>query len=90
MEAVKQRAIDTARADGASKDNVQLVDVKKIPSQYVTKKATRLVMKAVGSLALPDPETSKEKESKLLTETNGVYVPEEELAKDGEFHCRCR
>jgi N-methylhydantoinase A/oxoprolinase/acetone carboxylase beta subunit/DUF917 family protein len=81
VEAVKQRAIDAAIAKGASKEDVRLVEVKKIPLQYVTNKATRLVMKAVGSLVLPDPQTWKRKEAKISIETNGGRTPEEEVAK---------
>lgn len=88
VEAVKQMAIDEAIANGASKDDVQLIDVKKIPLQYVTNKATRLVMKAVGSLVLPDPAISKGKESKLPTEINEIQVPEEELAKSDALNRR--
>ena len=81
IEAAKQKAIDAAIANGASREDVQLVDVRKIPLQYVTNKATRLVMKAVGSLMLPEGRTLREIDSMLPTERNEIHVPDEELAK---------
>lgn len=81
VESVKQRVIDAAIANGASEEDLQLVEVKKIPLQYVTNKATRLVMKAVGSLVLPDPEKWKERKSKFKVGTNGGRTPVKELAK---------
>ncbi|KAJ9610458.1 hypothetical protein H2200_005235 [Cladophialophora chaetospira] len=58
--AAKKAAIDAAVAGGADESDVKIVEVKKIPLQYVTNKATRFVMKAVGSLKVrdsPDPNT---------------------------------
>lgn len=56
LEEAKRRAIEVAVARGAERDDVKVVEVDQIPLQYVTNKATRLVIKAVGKLAPPDPD----------------------------------
>lgn len=50
VESAKKRAIEAAIANGADENDVKIVEIKKIPLQYVTNKATRFVMKAVGRL----------------------------------------
>ncbi|KAL4888579.1 hypothetical protein BDV59DRAFT_188487 [Aspergillus ambiguus] len=47
----KQKAIEMAVARGAERDDVKVVEITKIPLSYVTGKATRLIIKAVGKLA---------------------------------------
>lgn len=54
VEAAKQAAIKAAISNGADESTVQIVEIKKIPLQYVTNKATRFVMKAVGNLKVRD------------------------------------
>lgn len=54
VEAAKQAAIAAAIANGADERTVKVVEVKKIPLQYVTNKATRFIMKAVGNLRLTE------------------------------------
>ncbi|OAP63751.1 hypothetical protein AYL99_02978 [Fonsecaea erecta] len=54
IEAVKKKAIAAALSNGADERDVKIVEIKKIPLQYVTNKATRFVMKAVGSLRARD------------------------------------
>ncbi|OAL35225.1 hypothetical protein AYO20_05479 [Fonsecaea nubica] len=54
IEAVRKTAIATAIANGADERDVKIVEIKKIPLQYVTNKATRFAMKAVGSLRARD------------------------------------
>ncbi|RAO71448.1 uncharacterized protein BHQ10_007460 [Talaromyces amestolkiae] len=51
VEAAKQQAIEAAIARGADKDDAKVVEIEKIPLQYVTNKAIRLVVKAVGRLS---------------------------------------
>ncbi|EED18300.1 conserved hypothetical protein [Talaromyces stipitatus ATCC 10500] len=51
VEAAKQQAIQAAIARGADKGDTKVVEVEKIPLQYVTNKAIRLVVKAVGKLS---------------------------------------
>lgn len=53
VEAAQQQAIQAAIARGADPADVAVVEVDKIPLQYVTNKAIRLVVKAVGTLAAP-------------------------------------
>ncbi|KAJ5758866.1 hypothetical protein N7520_006022 [Penicillium odoratum] len=56
LESAKQQAIEAAVARGADRSDTKTVSVDKLPLQYVTNKATRLIVKAVGRLALPgDP-----------------------------------
>jgi Protein of unknown function (DUF917)/Hydantoinase/oxoprolinase len=84
VEAAKQQAIQAAIARGANKDDVTVVEVEKIPLQYVTNKAIRLVVKAVGSLSTSNFEgnlvsdlltntdwMSNDDEQRLEQETNG-------------------
>lgn len=54
VEAAKQVAVKAAISNGADESTVQIVEIKKIPLQYVTNKATRFVMKAVGNLRVRD------------------------------------
>ncbi|GES60485.1 hydantoinase/oxoprolinase [Aspergillus terreus] len=51
VEDAKQRAIAKAVARGADPSDVKIAEITKIPLSYVTGKATRLVVKAVGKLA---------------------------------------
>lgn len=51
LEGAKRMAMEVAVARGADKTDVKIVEVDQIPLQYVTNKATRLVIKAVGKLA---------------------------------------
>lgn len=51
VEDAKQRAIAKAVVRGADPGDVKIAEVTKIPLSYVTGKATRLIVKAVGKLA---------------------------------------
>lgn len=59
VETAKRKAIEAAVARGADRDDVKIVEVDKLPLQYVTNKATRFIIKAVGKLASPDPALPK-------------------------------
>lgn len=72
LQAVKQKAIDQAVAKGADPDDVEIVKIEKLPLQYVTNKATRFVVKAVGSLRA----TTSEAQS---VETNGSDHNEDDV-----------
>ncbi|KIW56436.1 hypothetical protein, variant 3 [Exophiala xenobiotica] len=50
IEAAKTAAINAAISNGADESTIQIAELKKIPLQYVTNKATRFVIKAVGNL----------------------------------------
>ncbi|ETN37001.1 uncharacterized protein HMPREF1541_07989 [Cyphellophora europaea CBS 101466] len=65
LASVKKRAVEDAIARGADPDRVDIVQVEKIPLQYVTNKATRLVVKAVGDLKVSHAALTSP------TETNG-------------------
>lgn len=54
VESAKRKAIEAAVARGADANDVKIVEIDKLPLQYVTNKATRFVIKAVGKLAPPD------------------------------------
>lgn len=66
LEEAKQQAIQAAVARGADVSNVKIVAIEKIPLQYVTNKATRLVIKAVGRLALSASSESLSKGTKII------------------------
>lgn len=55
LESAKQKAVEAAVAKGAVRDDVKVVDISKIPLQYTTNKAMRLIIKAVGKLAVEIP-----------------------------------
>ncbi|KZT25156.1 Hydantoinase/oxoprolinase [Neolentinus lepideus HHB14362 ss-1] len=50
VEKVKALAVERAVKNGAKKQTVKVVEVENLPVQYVTIKATRLVVRAVGEL----------------------------------------
>lgn len=52
VQGAKQKAIANAIANGADPDTVEVSELSKMPLQYVNNKATRLAIKAVGSLSL--------------------------------------
>lgn len=58
LEQAKNKAMEVAVARGADREDVKIVEVDQIPLQYVTNKATRLVIKAVGKLAPPNPDSA--------------------------------
>ncbi|TWU74257.1 hypothetical protein ED733_004560 [Metarhizium rileyi] len=52
-----QKAIDLAIAKGARPDNVKIVEVNKMPLQYMSQVTIRIQVRAVGTLAIPDDMT---------------------------------
>ena len=54
FKAAEEMAIAAAVAKGADADDVKIVQFDKIPLQYVTNKATRIMIKAVGKLAVSE------------------------------------
>ncbi len=50
VEAATKVAIDAAVANGADETDVKIVEINKVPLQYVNNKATRFKIKAVGTL----------------------------------------
>ncbi|KAL4898675.1 hypothetical protein BDV59DRAFT_190331 [Aspergillus ambiguus] len=55
LKAAKAKAVEAAVSRGADRDDVKIVEIDKIPLAYATNKATRLIIKAVGRLAPPNP-----------------------------------
>ncbi|KJK62297.1 Protein of unknown function DUF917 [Aspergillus parasiticus SU-1] len=70
LEATKQRAINAAVARGAERDGVKIATIEKIPLAYATNKATRLVIKAIGSLTPLDIDN---KAPELNTLQDNIY-----------------
>ncbi|KAI7968135.1 hypothetical protein EIK77_010305 [Talaromyces pinophilus] len=68
VEAAKQQAIQAAIARGADKDDAKVVEVEKIPLQYVTNKAIRLIVKAVGKLSTSNFEGNSASEQATVTD----------------------
>lgn len=74
LETSKRQAIEAAVAKGADRDDVKIVEIDKIPLQYVTNKATRFIVKAVGRL------------SGIQTATNGKSAGDEIEKDEDEEH----
>lgn len=75
VEDAKQKALTAAIAGGADEKDVSIAEMSKIPLQYVNNKATRLLIKAVGSLKVSTLAESY---------TNGVHEdenPAEEVSR---------
>jgi N-methylhydantoinase A/oxoprolinase/acetone carboxylase beta subunit len=68
VEAAKQQAIQAAITRGADKDDAKVVEVEKIPLQYVTNKAIRLIVKAVGKLSTSNFEGNSASEQATVTD----------------------
>lgn len=66
-----QKAIDIALQKGAAPDNVRIVEVNKMPLQYVDNGAMRIQVRAVGKLCVPETPVFPQ-------ESNGFLVEEEE------------
>ncbi|GJN76357.1 hypothetical protein PLICBS_010470 [Purpureocillium lilacinum] len=57
LEAACKRAIDMAVEKGAARDDVKIVEVNRMPLQYMSKVTIRVQVRAVGRLAIPDDLT---------------------------------
>lgn len=54
IDAACKRAIDLAIEKGASRDHVEVVEVNRMPLQYMSRVTVRIQIKAAGPLAIPD------------------------------------
>ncbi|PNP49023.1 hypothetical protein THARTR1_10234 [Trichoderma harzianum] len=54
IEAACKKAIDQAVEKGAAREDVKIVEVNKMPLQYMSKVTIRIQVRAVGRLAIPD------------------------------------
>jgi hypothetical protein len=68
LEAAQQKAIDVAVAKGAARESVQVVEVHKMPLQYVHNGAIRIQIRAVGPLSIPDEPVSLPSDLSVSTE----------------------
>ncbi|KAK5996884.1 Putative D-/L-hydantoinase subunit A-like protein [Cladobotryum mycophilum] len=57
LDAACKRAIELAIEKGAAPDGVQIVEINKMPLQYMSKVTIRIQVRAVGKLAIPDELT---------------------------------
>lgn len=73
IDAARQKAIDIAVHKGASRQHVQIVEVNKMPLQYMHNGAIRIQIRAVGQLAIPD---------ELTPPSSPPAPPSEELDQD--------
>ncbi|KAJ5651091.1 uncharacterized protein N7484_004814 [Penicillium longicatenatum] len=87
LEDAKQKAIEAAVAHGADRSDTKIVSIDKLPLQYVTNKATRFVVKAVGRLAVSanhSPSTngaSSINGSEIYTNSENGPEPEKHVKK---------
>ena len=86
LEEAKRQAIEAAVARGADREDVKIVAIDKIPLQYVTNKATRLIIKAVGRLALPDPSASQITKTRANEASTDSVIEEPEAEAEKQFH----
>ncbi|XDG10198.1 hypothetical protein ABKA04_009813 [Annulohypoxylon sp. FPYF3050] len=79
VSAACEKATQEAIRKGAAAENVKIVSIDKIALQYTTKKATRLIVKAVGQLAIPNNGRITRSVEDLQQEA----IEEEDEAKEG-------
>ncbi|KAM5467014.1 hypothetical protein MauCBS54593_005634 [Microsporum audouinii] len=75
LQQVEDAAVELAVQRGADRDTVKIAEIEKLPLQYVTNKATRITIKAVGKLRIPTEEEAEAERAKLpvyINGTNGV------------------
>ncbi|TFK51971.1 Hydantoinase/oxoprolinase [Heliocybe sulcata] len=85
VEKAKALAVERAVKNGAKKETVKVVEVENLPVQYVTIKATRLIVRAVGELdaeAIPAGSTVVEEAEES---EEGYQEAEKEAVKDAGF-----
>ncbi|PVH77600.1 DUF917-domain-containing protein [Cadophora sp. DSE1049] len=79
VKAASQAAIKAAIARGADPTDVKIVEIDKIPLQYVSNKATRIRVKAIGRLRLSDGGVLSQTPVIPLAESrDGVFEAERE------------
>lgn len=81
VSATCQKAIDIAIQKGAAPDDVRIVEVNKMPLQYVDNGAMRIQVRAVGKLCVPDSPVFPEQSNGILAEEE----QESEGVKDSVF-----
>ncbi|KAJ6570225.1 hydantoinase/oxoprolinase [Mycena vulgaris] len=58
LERIKSLAIEKAVAAGAEPASVSIAEINVLPVQYVTNQATRIIVRAVGELGIPDESSA--------------------------------
>ncbi|KAK5957418.1 hypothetical protein OHC33_001792 [Knufia fluminis] len=93
LEQAKQKAIAAAVAGGANEEDVSIAELTKIPLQYVNNKATRLLIKAVGSLIVSSDADQEQREAHQdltgndlnETQTSGSDAEKAQSAREGSM-----
>jgi hypothetical protein len=80
IEEAKRAATNAAISSGADESTIQIAELKKIPLQYVTNKATRFVIKAVGNLRVKEGAAASDRAS----QQNGSIVNGDSTEEDVE------
>lgn len=75
VKAAEQKAIEAAVARGADRNDVKIAEIEKLPLQYVQNKATRILVKAVGKLRIPE-------DGAVANNTLDLFADEEEEAEE--------
>ncbi|EFW17537.1 hypothetical protein D8B26_000238 [Coccidioides posadasii str. Silveira] len=85
LKKAEESAVEVAIARGADRKDVRIAEVEKLPLQYVSNKATRILVKAVGKLRVPEEgEVSNVELNVFANEEHGVddEAPKAAAAED--------
>ena len=93
LRAAEQTAIEAAVRRGADREDVKIAEVEKLPLAYVTNKAARIIIKAVGKLRVPDSTEMSLVKTAVPFESVGIEENEapkaaaaEDTARSGAKH----
>jgi len=84
VEKASHSAICAAVAKGADPSDVRIVEIEKMPLQYVTNKATRIKVKAIGKLLAPETLEGVFSEESSLEDDFGDIEEEEKEEEEEE------
>ncbi|KAK1671772.1 hypothetical protein BDP55DRAFT_771552 [Colletotrichum godetiae] len=74
-----QKAIDLAIQKGAAAEDVRVVEVNKMPLQYVDNGAMRIQVRAVGKLSVPEDPSFAYETAPIEEEEQGTEAPKESV-----------
>lgn len=80
LKKAEQTAVDAAVARGADRSDVKIAEIEKLPLAYVTNKAARIIIKAVGKLKIPDSGDVSTAQTNVVP-FESVGTDEEEVPK---------
>ncbi|KAJ7510350.1 Hydantoinase/oxoprolinase [Mycena galericulata] len=83
LEQMKTVAIEKAVAAGAEPSTVSIAEINILPVQYVTNQATRLIVRAVGELTIPNESTVPQIERACHAEVEEVPESTQEIILAG-------